>query len=83
MAKQINFIGIGTYNKKLHTLTVEEFKTLVGKELADNWLTIKSTPASSLSMKQLASSMFVDMEVEEVLRKKLNYKSKQMLFYIN
>jgi hypothetical protein len=32
-------------------------------------------------MKELSSSMFLDMEVEEILREKINYKSKQMLFY--
>ena len=81
MKKQINYIGVGTYNKKLHTLTVEEFKEVVGNELATNWLEIKTTPASALTMKQLASSMMVNMRVENVLREKLNYKQKQMLFY--
>jgi hypothetical protein len=83
--EQIKFIGAGTYNKKeLHTFTVEEFKTMVGEELANNWLTSKcrtKEQTSKLSMKELSSSMFLDMEVEEILREKLNYKSKQMLFY--
>jgi hypothetical protein len=83
--EQIKLIGAGTYDRKeLYILTKEEFEELLGKEISDNWLTNRcrtETQASKLSMKELIENMNLDEKVEEILREKLNYKSKQMLIY--
>ena len=80
---QVKIIEIATYDRKeRHILTVEELKEILGEEMANDWLIGQcrtKAEANRLPFDELRKSIRLHMQVENILREKLNYKNEQML----